>query len=414
VLAWEAFVPERLLDAARACEARLRRGEPLRLLEGIPVGVKDIFNTTDYPTQMGSPLWEGFTPGNDARVVFNLKESGGLVAGKTVTAEFAVHELRKTRNPHDRTRTPGTSSSGSAAAISTGMVPAALGTQTGASIIRPASFCGIYGYKPSFGLLPRTGVLKTTDSLDTLGFFSVYFEDLRRLFEALRAKGRNYPIAEAALGDTRRQAPPQGRPWKVAFVKTHTWAGTPEYARQAIADFARKLDAQPDFTVEETDVPASLSQAHDIHSILYDLPLFYYFKDEFERDPGRISDVVRELIAHGQEISTEQYQWALKEQVTLQTDMERFLTGYDAMISLSTAGGAPLRHERELPDPSLMWTLTHLPVLNAPVFRAADGLPFGLQLVARKYDDYKLLGFARALLERELIPALCNPNPKGM
>lgn len=140
--------------------------DPDRLLEGIPVGVKDIYNTAEFPTQMGSPLWKDFTPGNDARAVYHLKRQGANVVGKTVTAEFAVHALNETLNPFDAERTPGTSSSGSAVAVSLGMVPVATGTQTAGSIVRPASFCNVYGCKPSFGTIPRTGMLKTTDSLD--------------------------------------------------------------------------------------------------------------------------------------------------------------------------------------------------------------------------------------------------------
>ena len=177
--AWVSFDADSLRRRASEAKTSLTSKKPLRALEGIPVGVKDVFNTTEFPTEMGSEIWQGFTPGNDARVVYYLKNAGGLIAGKTVTAEFAVHALNETLNPHDITVTPGTSSSGSAVAVSLGMVPVALGTQTGASIIRPASFCGVYGYKPSFGLLPRTGSLKTTDSLDTVGVFVANPNDLK-------------------------------------------------------------------------------------------------------------------------------------------------------------------------------------------------------------------------------------------
>src|SRR3990167_8157472 len=190
-----------------------------RLLECIPVGVKDIYNTADFPTQMGSPLWKDFTPGNDARAVYHLKRQGANIVGKTVTAEFAVHALDKTLNPYDATRTPGTSSSGSAVAVSMGMVPAATGTQTAGSIVRPASFCGVYGCKPSFGTIPRTGMLKTTDSLDQIGFFTVHAEDLRRLFDSMRVKGENYPISNAALADESRQKS-KGDKWRVGFART--------------------------------------------------------------------------------------------------------------------------------------------------------------------------------------------------
>ncbi len=168
-------------------------------LLGIPVGIKDIFNTIDMPTCMGSPLWKGFTPGNDARVVHNIKFQGGIIAGKTVTAEFAVHSPNETRNPRDVNYSPGTSSSGSAASVASGMIPLAIGTQTAGSIIRPASYCGIYGFKPSFGTLPRTGMLKTTDSLDCVGLFATNIDDCKLLFEVMRVKGLDYPYVHQYL-----------------------------------------------------------------------------------------------------------------------------------------------------------------------------------------------------------------------
>lgn len=411
VLAWETFSPELLLEQARHTEQRLMQSMPLRKLEGIPVGIKDVFNTTDFPTEMGSPIWKGFTPGNDARVVHRLKETGALIPGKTVTAEFAVHTLRRTINPHDPTRNPGTSSSGSAAAIATGMIPAAMGTQTGASIIRPASFCGVYGYKPSFGLLPRTGVLKTTDSLDTLGFFATWLDDVPRLFDVLRVKGRNYPVSDAALSDPARQAAPNGRPWKVAFVKTHTWRTTPEYAKQAISQWAKRLDALPGISVEDVELPESMSEAHDLHSIIYDLPLAYYFREEHKHGE-LVSPIMHELIEHGLSIKPEEYQRALKRQEVLCADMEALMRSYDALICLSTAGEAPYRDERELQDPGLMWTLTHLPALSAPVFTSPAGLPFGAQLVARKYNDLLLLEFAAMLCEQGCVPEKAAPRIK--
>jgi len=168
-------------------------------LWGLPIGIKDIYNTFDMPTQMGSPIWKDFTPGNDARVVHYLRRNGALILGKTTTAEFAVHYQDKTRNPHDLNRSPGTSSSGSAVAVAADMVPVAFGSQTAGSIGRPASYCGVYGYKPTFGILPRVGVLKTTDSLDTLGFFTKSARDLKLILDASRVHGQNYEFVHRYL-----------------------------------------------------------------------------------------------------------------------------------------------------------------------------------------------------------------------
>ncbi len=374
------------------------------LLMDIPVGIKDIYNTHDFPTQMGSPLWKGFTPGNDARAVFNLKRQGAVVVGKTVTAEFAVHALEKTLNPWDITKTPGTSSSGSAVAITLGQVPFATGTQTAGSIVRPASFCGVYGAKPSFGTIPRTGMLKTTDSLDTLGFFTIHQKDLRRGFDAMRISGEDYPISDAALSDRTRQEKPAGRTWRVGFVKTHTWEHAPQYAKDAIENYIAKLSKQEDITVTEAAIPSIMERAHAVHETIYNKALSYYFRGEHKQSDF-VSPIMNELITRGNNISLEVYRSAIQDQMNMLYAMDAFFADYDVLISLSTAGEAPLREITELPDPALMWTLTHLPVVSVPQFTSPSGLPFGIQVVARKYNDYLLFDFLDRLEESGLIPA---------
>ena len=408
--AWEAFSAEKLLQSAADCAAQLHRGASPRALESIPVGVKDIFNTADFPTQMGSPLWKGFTPGNDARAVFNLKRAGAVVPGKTVTAEFAVHSLGKTRNPHSENLTPGTSSSGSAVAVATGMLPVALGTQTAGSIVRPASFCGVWGCKPSFGLVPRTGMLKTTDSLDTVGFFVAHASDLPTVFDALRVHGRNFPISHAAMTDQARQSPPEGRPWRIALVRPHVWPHVPGYAAEALESWARQLAlAQPDrFDITEVELPKEMHRTHIVHETIYNCALAYYFKEEYGR-AELISPVMNRLIVAGQQISPAEYEAALAEQVRLARKMDAFLSDFDVLVTLSTAGAAPVREREEAPDTALMWTLAHLAVISAPVFRSPEGMPFGLQLVARRYNDPLLFSFIRELVGMEHLPKGAYP-----
>jgi Asp-tRNA(Asn)/Glu-tRNA(Gln) amidotransferase A subunit family amidase len=406
--AWVAFDGDKLKAAARDSARRLAGGEPMRGLEAMPIGVKDIVNTADFPTQMGSPLWAGFTPGNDARVVFNMKRAGGLVPGKTVTAEFAVHTLGKTLNPWAPERTPGTSSSGSAVAVALGMVPAAIGTQTAGSIVRPASFCGVWGMKPSFGLIPRTGMLKTTDSLDTVGFFAGHAGDLQRLFDGLRVDGRDYPLSHRAFSDTARQSAPAGRPWRVAFVRPHVWQHAPAFAQQAMERWLQQLAADPRFEVVEATLPEEMAECHPLHATIYNRALAYYFKSEFQQ-AELVSPVMNALIEAGNQISPQSYASALERQVELARLMERFTRGFDLMVTLSTAGPAPLRHVEERPDSALMWTLTQLPAISAPVFKSPveglrGGLPYGLQLVARRYNDPLLLAFVAEAVERGHLP----------
>lgn len=408
--AWETFSEGVLLKSIQESSNRLRAGIPLRPLEAIPVGVKDIFNTLDFPTQMGSPVWEGFNAGNDARAVFNLRRAGCVVPGKTVTAEFAVHSLGKTKNPHSEKLTPGTSSSGSAAAVAAGMVPVALGTQTAGSIVRPASFCGVWGCKPSFGLIPRTGMLKTTDSLDTVGFFVSHASDLETVFNALRVHGRNFPISNAALNDPTRQTPPHMRPWKIALVRPEVWSHVPDYAEHALAEWCRALGnhSPARFEIVEARLPDGMERSHVVHETIYNRSLAYYFQEEYRR-AELISPIMETLIIAGQNIRTVDYEAALEEQMQLARKMDFFLQDYDALVTLSTAGEAPPREGHELPDTALMWTLTHLSVISAPVFRSPAGRPFGLQLVTRRYSDPLLFSLVRELISRGHLPARVFP-----
>jgi Asp-tRNA(Asn)/Glu-tRNA(Gln) amidotransferase A subunit family amidase len=357
---------------------------------------------------MGSPLWKGHLPGNDARVVFYLREQGAIVPGKTVTAEFAVHTLNETMNPHDVSKTPGTSSSGSAVSIALGVVPVALGTQTAASIVRPASFCGVYGCKPSFGLIPRTGMLKTTDSLDTIGYFTLHYEDLIRIFNVVTVKGPNYPLSNDALHDKGRQSKPLNRPWKVAFAKTHTWKYAPDYAKDAVTQWKEKISMDSGIAIIDVALPAEMERSHEVHATIYNKTLSYYFKEEY-KNSSLVSPIMNDLIARGNRLTAADYHKALADQRELCVLMDRFLTQYDVVVSLSTAGEAPLRMVMESPDPGLMWTMTHLPVISVPQFISPNGLPYGLQLVSRRYNDYLLFSFADYLRMKELIPA--GPHP---
>ncbi|HMS32645.1 MAG TPA: amidase [Ignavibacteria bacterium] len=408
---WVCYDKEVLFQQAVKITERLENGGSIRALEGIPCGIKDIFNTYDFPTQMGSPLWNGFMSGNDSRVVYYLKQAGAVVPGKTDTAEFAVHAIGNCLNPHDITKTPGTSSSGSSVAVSLGMVPLSIGTQTAGSIVRPASFCGVYGCKPSFGLLPRTGMLKTTDSLDTIGFFTSMYEDLERVFDIVRVHGSNYPISNDALNDKDRQNKPADRPWKIAFMKTYTWEHAFDYAKDAIVNFVNKLSGSKDIQIDEVELPEDIKYAHSVHEKIYDKTLAYYFQEEFKK-PEHVSSIMNEILNRGNLITVEEYHQSLKDQEKIVLSMDNFFDVYDIIVSLSTAGEAPDRNETEKPDPSLIWTLSHLPVISAPAFVSPDGLPFGVQFAARKYNDLLLFRFLDKIYEEGLIPKGVNPLPK--
>ncbi|QQR49684.1 amidase [bacterium] len=408
--AWEHFDAEYFLQKALLARENIQKGQ-LRALEGIPVGIKDIINTKYFQTQMGSALWQGFCPGNDARVVYHVERAGGIMPGKTSSAEFGVHALSETTNPHDAAFSPGTSSSGSAVAVATGMLPVALGTQTAGSIVRPASFCGVYGVKPSFGLIPRTGILKTTDTLDSVGFFVSHVQDLAHALNVLRVSGKDYPFIHAALDNYSLPEGSRKKPWRVGFVRSHTWDYAYDYAQKSMIDWVQKLAGADGVEVEEVTMPEQVNNAHDVHRIIYNKSLAYYFQEEFKQKE-LVSERMAELIEDGLIITVKDYHQALADQRDMVCLVDDVFNDYDVLVSLSTAGQAPLRHEIELPDPALMWTMTYVPAVSAPVFRAPSGMPFGVQLVTRRYQDLHLFTFINHLVSLGLLPVSTYPTLK--
>lgn len=383
-------------DLALADAAASRPGP----LHGVPTGVKDIFNTRDMPTTMGSPAWATFMPGNDARVVHYARQAGSVVVGKTVTAEFAVHTPGKTRNPHDLTRSPGTSSSGSAAAVACGMVPWALGSQTAGSIVRPASYVGVYGFKPSYGSIARIGMLKTTDTLDQVGFFTRSVRDLAPVFDTLRVHGADYPLVHASLDRHKPVTFTRPRIGILTDALGDTWdVATPD-ARAALENLARSLEKAGAEVVPAE--PRGLSEAHEIHETIYDRCIAYYF-DQEARDGTLVSDVIRSMWQRGQSISLESYRAALVRQAELRRELTAYATGFDALVTLSTAGPAPAFGGADVKDSALIWTLAGLPVVSVPAFRTENGLPFGAQFVTARFRDHVLLDLLQWLGGRDAL-----------
>lgn len=403
-LAWVCYDTNRLLKESEQAYLKYKSRGHLLKFDGIPFGVKDIFNTKTFPTQMGSPLWKGFMPGNNARVVDSILFEGGLVVGKSVTAEFAVHALNETLNPHDTSKTPGTSSSGSAAAVAMGMVPFALATQTAGSIVRPASFCGVWGMKPSFGMIPRTGVLKTTDSLDTVGFVAAHAKSLRSILDIVRVKGPNYPFVYRNVDKKGAYPKSDNRSWRVGFVKTGTWSTATPYARHAIEELAKRIGREDGFKVEEIKWPEELNNAHHTHSTIYNKSLSYYFQNEKKND-SEITEIMKKMIKAGESIGQQEFTLALKLQEKHCEILNELLSPYDFVLSLGTSSSAPIRGVEELPDPSLIWTLGHIPSISAPVFRCPDRLPFAAQLISKKWSDYMLLQAIEELVDRNILPS---------
>ncbi len=395
--AWVHFYAKKALSQATTIDKKISSGKKIGLLAGIPIGVKDIFNTYDMPTQMGSPLWQGFMPGNDARVVFYLRQEDAVIPGKTITAEFGVHFPGPTVNPYNHLHTPGTSSSGSAAAVATYMVPLALGSQTAGSTLRPASYCGIFGFKPSFGLIPRTGMLKTTDTLDHVGLLGRSLDDIKLLFETLRVKGEDYPLSNIYL---KRAAQVNPRVWKIAFVKGPKWRFAEAYAQNAIIDFVKKLSLRKDCRVLESEISPKLNDVHELHELIYDKCLSYYFKKESQNE-DKVSKIFLEMVDRGKKISLKDFQRALKKQEDIHRAVDNFFGKFDIIINLTTGGEAlPGLDSIDRPDNCLIWTFCGLPALSLPVFWGPNRLPFGVQIVARRYNDFGLLTFAKTAINK--------------
>lgn len=407
VQAWCYFDKNRLLDLAKKCDAvkdipdNHHTGFDGRMW-GVPVAVKDVFNTEDMPTEHGSPLFKNYHPGNDARVVTSLKREGALMAGKVVTAEFAVHTPGITKNPYDHARTPGTSSSGSAVAVALGMTPVALASQTGGSTIRPASFCGIVGFKPSFGVLPRTAMLKTTDTLDTVGLMARSVDDVGLMFDICRVKDRNYPLVYREYQKMERLSIGD-RPWRVGFINGPKSTNQSAALQRQMTNFEQQL-IKLGCEVKQYQMPEISDEAHDQHSLIYNKSLAYYFKREWAIDKSQFSPRLSEMICEGIQTPYSEYDDALKYQNRLAEAFDRLLAeNCDILIDVSANDEAPFEHDMHIkPDHDLIYTMGLMPALSLPLFKSDNSLPIGAQFVARRFDDYKLLYFAQFIEEHFL------------
>ncbi|MDF2780763.1 MAG: amidase, partial [Geminicoccaceae bacterium] len=310
VQAWAFLDPEHALRQARAADDWRKRGRPLGPLHGLPVGVKDIVDTADMPTENGTVLHAGRRPRRDATLVSLLRAAGAIILGKTVTTELAVYAPNKTRNPHNPEHTPGGSSSGSAAAVADGMVPLAIGTQTNGSVIRPASFCGVYGFKPSHGLIPRTGVLAQSRPLDTVGVMAADLEGVALLAEPLMAFDAkdlaSQPRARPQLLEVLREAPPV--PPRLAFVRSPVWDQAAADTRAGFAELVEVLGER----AEEVTLPTAFDAAIDLHGTIMNADLAKSFAREYETGRDQLSSRLREMIERGKEIRAVDYNHAIE------------------------------------------------------------------------------------------------------
>jgi Asp-tRNA(Asn)/Glu-tRNA(Gln) amidotransferase A subunit family amidase len=411
VQAWAFLDPDHALAQARAADEWRLEGRPTGPLHGVPVGIKDIIDTADMPTEQGSVLYAGRTPSRDAAVVAMLRAAGAVIMGKTVTTEFAARAPGKTRNPHNPAHTPGGSSSGSAAAVAAGMVPLALGSQTGGSTIRPASFCGVYGFKPTHGLIPRHGMFTLSRTLDHVGLFARTIEDLALLAEQLVGYDErdpdSRPRARVPYREVAAEEPPL--PPMFAFVKTPRWDRVDDDAREAFAELTDHLDDR----VEELELSAAADEALEWHRMIMEAEMAANLGREWEKGGARLSPSLRARLERGREVRALDYLRALGRIPGLNESFaELFAQRYDAILTPPAAGTAPAGLE-STGDPAFcaLWTLCGLPALAVPLMQGANGLPLGVQLVGPRHGDARLLRTARWLVGRVSLEGGSAPHP---
>jgi Asp-tRNA(Asn)/Glu-tRNA(Gln) amidotransferase A subunit family amidase len=395
--AWAFLDPDYALEQARAADLAQQAGQPLGPLHGIPVGVKDIFDTRDMPTEDGTVLHAGRQPKEDATAVSLLRKAGAVILGKTVTTELAVFAPAMTRNPHDPGRTPGGSSSGSAAAVASFMAPLAIGTQTGGSTIRPASYCGVYGYKPSHGLIPRHRVLQQSRPLDQVGVFSRTIEDAALIAQQIMDFDDRDPdtrlMARPRLIETAAEQPPVEP--RLAFVRTPVWDEAEKDTKEGFAELVGHLGEN----VDEVELPEIFNDAVETHRTIMEADLARSFEQEYTRGRDKLSSVLREMIERGQKITAVDYNNAVGRIPVLNRSLDKLFDWHDAIVTPATTGVAPVGLESTgSPIFCVIWTLCGMPAISLPILEGESGLPMGVQLVGPKGDDARLLRTARWLV----------------
>jgi len=350
-------------------------------LRGIAVGIKDIIETSDLPTEMGSPIYRGFRPRADAPVVMMLKRAGATIVGKTMTTAFAANDPTATLNPRNHGYTPGGSSSGSAAAVAAGMVPLALGTQTAGSVIRPASFCGVAAIKPSYRMLPTVGVKCFSWTLDTVGLFAAGVEDVALALSAMTGRLE-------LLGDGAVKAPRIG-------LLTQDFAGSPDKEGSTALEIARGAAERSGARVQVLELPDVVAQAWRIQPIIQNFEAHRAFAWEYRENYDAMPPLLRARLDESRDITVADYDAACAIALRARAALRETFQQVDALLTLSAPGAAP-KGLASTGDPRFnrLWTLMGTPSVNVPAHIAAGGLPVGVQVVAGYGDDAKTLGVA--------------------
>jgi Asp-tRNA(Asn)/Glu-tRNA(Gln) amidotransferase A subunit family amidase len=399
IKAWAFFDKKFFLEKAQEKDDLRLSGKPLGPLHGLPVAIKDIFKTEDMPTQYGTAIRENYQSRDDAKVVSILRSAGAIIMGKTVTTELAYFDAGKTTNPHDYSRTPGGSSSGSAAAVASFMAPIAIGSQTNGSTIRPASYCGVVGYKPSYGLISRNGVLTQSFLLDQVGVIARNVEDVALCSSVIIEKDLedkstiSFPTEDFL---NRVQAKPFFEP-QLIFIATSKWKNLDDVAKKDFEKFLKKIDKQ--ITVYSN--PSYFEKIFDYHKIIHETDMAYNFLSTYEKHKKKIGKKMIEAIERGLSYKAKDYAEAVDQMAIIYDTFKDAFHHYHAIITPATTGYAPkgLSYTGS-PEFCTTWTYLGMPAITLPLIEGSGKLPLGVQLVGEKLDDVRLLQTANWLLKK--------------
>ena len=389
--AWAHLDRDLALDQAREMDRIRKAGRATGALHGVPVGLKDIIDTRDFPTERGAAIFEGRRPDRDAAIVERLRDAGAVIMGKTKTTELAFVHPTDTVNPHDPAGSPGGSSNGSAAAVGAYHVPLAIGSQTAGSVIRPASYCGIYGFKPSRGVISRRGVLETSVSLDHLGTFGRTLEDVALLADAISG----YDQTDPASFPRPRPAMHAGALAEVPVEPDFAWFDFP-YNALLDADAAEGIEAVLEALgprVERLPVADNLAGLVDVHLTIHEYEFCQHLAEVIDTHYDALSDTLKPVIERGRAITAARYEDAMAVKLSAETYFARHFLDFDAVLTPSATGEAPLVSSGSTGDAIFcrIWSLTGLPSLTVPLLVGQNELPIGVQLVGGFEKDDRLL-----------------------
>jgi Asp-tRNA(Asn)/Glu-tRNA(Gln) amidotransferase A subunit family amidase len=390
VKAWVNFNPELALAQAHAGDRGAKRGP----LHGVPLGIKDIIDTFDMPTEMGSPIYRGHRPTADASCVALIRRAGGVILGKTVTCEFAGMAPGVTTNPHNAAHTPGGSSSGSAAAVADHMVPLALGTQTGGSVLRPSSYCGIFGFKPTYNTFNKMGVWPAAESIDTIGIHARSIDDIEFLTAVLRMQTPQAP--------RKLDSPP-----RIGLCRTEIWNTAQPETKAAVEGAAAAL-GKAGATVSEIALPDAFKGMHGLSrgtiNFVERAACMAYLWDHHRE---ALSPQMLRYVEGGQKTSREEYIAAFRRLDECRTLLGAIFDKVDVLLVPCVPGEAPKGLEfTGDANMQAIWTALHTPSITLPTHRGPNNLPVGIQLVGQRYEDDRLLAVSRWVWQKIGVPEL--------